>query len=227
MTINLFVGGSGANFKDPSGNLMQDAFRNEFNHWGIDNRDYVDCIEVQKNGTAQYVQRGSHKNIVITFKNCIYIESELENIGFGLKNAMDLVRRDNGYPFINLFGHSNGGNAIARYLYNFKPNFIENILTCATPYNGKALTVTSSPFLKEVSDLTSYFKPSGNVDMFVGKGNISAEFGNIPNDGVISTDSGQCGRWVYNHYVNVIEGANHGTINTIPEVTKIVNEWQV
>ncbi|WP_125711049.1 hypothetical protein [Companilactobacillus zhongbaensis] len=49
----------------------------------------------------------------------------------------------------------------------------------------------------------------------------------VENDGNISTKSGQCGQLVYNHYVNVIEGANHGTINTIPEVTKIVNEWQV
>lgn len=225
MTINLFVAGSGANFKDPNGN----AFQNEFNTWGIGNRDLIDCVEVQKNGTAKYVQNGSHKNIVITFKNCFYRECELENIGYGLKNAIDLVRKNNGNPTINLFGHSNGGNAIARYLYTFKPKFVNNVLTCATPYNGMAFTVKPSAFVKEVLNLSNFWSPIGNIDIFVGKGIYTPKVfpDYISNDGVISTDSGQCGQLVYNHYVNVIEGANHGTINTIPEVTKIVNEWQV
>lgn len=223
MTINLFVSGS-TGFVDNPNNSADDSFRKEFSYWGIGSRDNASRYEVMKNGTIGSQHNENSKNIIIGFRNCIYTESELENLAFGLKNAIDLIRSQNGYPNINLFGHSNGGNAIARYLYTYRPTFVDNVLTCATPYNGKALTVKPSAFVQEVSNLRLSWQPNGQIDMFVGKGDTgNPKFpSSVANDGVIATDSGICGQLVYNQNVNVISGAGHTSINTIPQVTQIV-----
>jgi triacylglycerol esterase/lipase EstA (alpha/beta hydrolase family) len=226
MTVNFFVSGSGGNFKDPSSSVpgAQDSFRAPFTSWGL-NRDEATCIEISKNGTAKYVQYGN-SNVVVTFRSCFYVESELDGLGYALKNAIDLYRRDHGNPNINILGHSNGGNAIARYVQAFRPSFIMNVITCATPYNGVALTVKPTGFVKEVENIDLSWSPQGNINMFVGEDNSGANFSPaVANDGTISTDSGLCGQDVYNRAVQIVQAADHGTILTSQPVMNVLNSW--
>lgn len=237
MTVNIFVSGSGGNWYDDP--IWKDFFYypNNVNPNGIRyDIAKINRVQVEMNGTAKFIGTDKYpiptekKQFVVSFQNCIYVQQELQNLGYQLKNAIDLIRNTvGGDVHINLFGHSNGGNAIARYVQAFKPYFVDNLVTCATPYNGVAWSVTPTGFLKDVTGIGYYWQPNNNLNMFVGSTGSNYNNDSYPTwldtDGVIAVDSGACGENVYGKTVQVLKGYTHGTILHAPEVQRAVKSW--
>lgn len=218
--LNIFVGGSGAvtNFIVNSPEVSSD--------WGA-NPDSFNIITVTKTGEAKFVRRvyGS-KSATVTFQTYHYNCPELENLGFYLENAVQLFRNAEGpTDNVNILGHSNGGNAVVRWLETYSPDYINEIVTAATPYNGKAVTVKQTGFVKEVIADKNKIKYN-SAHVFVARNDNSTAFpSTIANDSVISEDSGLCGSLVFPNSVTVCNNQNHGTVLWAPEVNSVVKNW--
>lgn len=224
MTVNIFVSGSGGNWYD---NPQWGNFFNGAHGIPLDTKT-LNVVESRQDGRAKMMVRGSlKKNYIVTFRNCFYVQQELENIGYQLANAITFIQSDSGQREVNLFGHSNGGNAIVRYLQAFRHDFVHDVVTCATPYNGEAWSVNKTGFLKEVENVPLHI--SGTISMFVGS--MGNNDGNsaypkwLDTDGTISTDSGSCGVYPYGKQVTVISQRDHGTILNAPQVQNAVQSW--
>ncbi|TGD20926.1 alpha/beta hydrolase [Companilactobacillus suantsaicola] len=221
--LNIFVGGSGAT-KDF---IVNDANGSVASHWGVD-PSIFNIITVTKTGEAKFVKRVSgSKNATVTFQTYHYNVGEVENTGFYLENAVQLFRNAEGpNDMVNILGHSNGGNAVVRWLETYSPNYINSIVTAATPYNGKSMTVKQTGFVKEVMANKDKIKYN-SVNVFVARDDDIHTFpSKYANDGVISEDSALCGSLVFPDSITVVaNNQNHGTIMWSPEVINVVKKW--
>jgi len=217
--LNIFVGGSGA-----TTSFIVDG--SELSHWGVSVNNF-NVITVTKTGEAKFVKRVyGAKSATVTFQTYHYNCEELENLGYYLENAVQLFRNAEGpTDSINILGHSNGGNAIVRWLETYTPNYINEIVTAATPYNGKAVTVKQTGFVKEVMADKDRIKYN-SVHVFVARDDRYNTFpSTIANDGTIAEDSALCGSLVFPGSVTVCNNQNHGTIMWSPEVINVVKKW--
>ncbi|WP_129045612.1 alpha/beta hydrolase [Companilactobacillus metriopterae] len=223
--LNIFVGGSGSDR-----NFIVNDYSNGpsvAQHWGV-NPSMFNIIEVEKNGTASFYKRvpGS-KYATVVFKTNNYLVGELENLPYYLQNAVTLFRNAEGATDkLNIMGHSNGGNAVVRWLETYSPSYVNNIITIATPYNGKAVTVQQTGFVKEVIADKAKIKYSGTVNTFVAKDPTNDAFPtNIASDGVIAEDSALCASLVFPQSVTECNNQNHGTVLWSPEVKNVILKW--
>lgn len=218
--LNIFVGGSGAT-KDF---IVNDTVASR---WGIASSSF-NIITVSKTGEAKFIRRvtGS-KNTTVTFQTYHYNVGEIENTGFYLENAVQLFRNAEGpNDTINILGHSNGGNAVVRWMEAYSPNYVNEVVTAATPYNGKSMTVKQTGFVKEVMAGKSKLHYT-KAHVFVARDDDIHMFpSSIANDGVISEDTALCGSLVFANSLTIVKNnQNHGTILWSPELENVVLKW--
>lgn len=218
MTLNFFIAGSAGGPNGMSNGLSILGF--------TDTR--YSIIEASKWGTASYYKYNNSKNAYIYFDMNHYNRMELQNIPFALNNAIQLFRSDHSYDNINLYGVSNGGNAIARFLAYFVPNYVNDVVTACTPYNGYAYTKKPTGFLKEIIALSDNIKVYGRVTL-VAADSEKTESGfpsNIVTDGVVPLNSALCGEFIYNTPVQIVYGYGHSWLYDTSVIQNAVASWR-
>ncbi|WP_048705225.1 alpha/beta fold hydrolase [Companilactobacillus ginsenosidimutans] len=223
--LNVFVGGSGVNDDFITG-YLKGLDMPLANYWGANTNDFK-TIHINKYGVPSFTDfKSGCKNAKIVFAENKYLETDIEDMAFALENAIQLFMDYAGRDQINIYGHSNGGNIITRWLETYKPNYVHNILTVATPYNGKSVSVTPTGFLKEAIANKDKISYSGQVDMIVARlDNQQSYPSNIPSDGVVAYDSAQCGTLIYGNRMSVVDGYNHNTAQASPLVSNLISKW--
>lgn len=230
MSLNIFVAGSSAT----TDFLMNGDYSSSVLKWGVSPDDF-NVIEVSRKGTIKYVQeKKSSKNATIIIEANVYNEADVENMAYYLQNGIQAVRNlpGNEKEPLNLFGHSNGGNAIVRWLETYchvkgAPQ-INNIVTVATPYNGYAMTTEQTGFLKEALGYNYVISimPKGDVTVIAAKDDTDNGFpSEFANDGVISLDSADCGSKVLETTVKVVDYSNHNDVIWSDETANAVRNW--
>jgi hypothetical protein len=217
MTLNFFIAGSTGGPYDMSKDLANMGF--------YDTRTSI--IECSKWGTASYYSHDYSRNAYVYFDLNHYNRMELQNIPFALNNAIELFRSEHNYDDINLYGGSNGGNAIARFLAYFAPDYVNDVVTACTPYNAYAYTKKPTGFLKEVISLSDNIQVNGNVTLVAANsGKKEPGFpSNIVTDGVVPLNSALCGELIYNVPVQVVYGYGHSGLYETSVIQNALAGW--
>lgn len=225
--LNIFVGGSTVNDNFIVGPSIGNLPNSLASYWGQDPNNF-DIIHIEKSGKVSWkFPHYGRKDIVVVYAPSQYLETDLENVPFCLENAISMIREQLGHDQINIYGHSNGGNIVTRWIETYNPDYIHNICTVSTPYNGKAVSVDQTGFLKEAIANKDKIRYSGQADIIVARTSDQNTYpDSIPSDGVVSYDSASCGLLIYgSDKISVVDGYDHNTAQASPLVSNLISKW--
>lgn len=215
-TVNVWIAGSTGSQGDFSNSLLDglglDSSQNTTVYVGNDGK----IISKQN-------QSSTNKNISVIFENNQFAEGTLENNPNILDNALMSEYIAKRFDSINIFGHSNGGNILTRWIERYskyRPFSVNQIVTICTPFNGYVVQGSDHPtgFLKEV--LSSKDSLNGISKKAFGAyynyatyrpytGNNSATYAG---DTVVTLANAETAENVFNVSLDVINGVTHMSI---------------